>query len=206
MSNAILIHGMDMMRAETKAEFVTRTQKLPCSKQYTNSLSHFFIEPSRASVGYNVGCPIDKNQALLRQADTERKAQLVVLTDQLDVYARQFLGYKKFLAIALAVQLDLFATIHETDKEEVLKIRRVDTKKTLKKIAIPTYFEIASTFNTHSALAFNKQGTDVIVWGADVRYQESYKTTTQGSPALDYMIFNFEEELAAEKARKAKKR
>ena len=201
MSNIVFVHGMDML-AENKEEFIKRTQALPGSKQYTNTLSHCFIEPLGASVGYYVACPMDKNQAILRPADTGREAQLVVLTDQLDVYARQFLGYKKYLAIALAAQRNLFATIHETPKCEIVKIRRIDTKKTLKKIAIPTYFEIASTFNANSALAFNKQGTDVIVWGADVRYQESYKGTAHGAPALNYMIYNFEEELEAERVRR----
>lgn len=212
MSNIICVHGMDMILAEKRAEFVNRTQKMSCSKLYTHYLSNYFIEPHGAGVGYYVMCPNDMHHALLRPAEKERKAQLVVLTATanapfgVDVYARQFLGYKRYLAVALAAQRDLFATIHETPECEIVKIRKIDTKKTLKKISIPKYFEIASTFNANSALAFNKQGTEVIVWGVHVIRNggESYRGKPHGAPALDYMIYNFEEELEAEKARKQK--
>lgn len=201
-SNIALLHGMQIT-TETKEEFINRTQKLPCSKKYTHNYFYHFIEPRETGIAYYAACPNNTSHVLLRPAeDVERKAQLVVLTNQSNVYARQFLGYKKFLAIALAVQRDLFATIHETPEREILKIRRIDTKKTVQKIAIPTYFEIASTFNANPALAFNKQGTDIIVWGADVRYGQSYKGTTYGAPALDYLIFNIEEEMNAQKVRK----
>ena len=98
----------------------------------------------------------------------------------------------------------MFATIHEKPECEILKIWQVDTREILKKVKIPTYFQVADTFNANPAIAFNKQGTAIIVWGADARERGSYKGTAYGVPALDYMIFNFEEE--AEKDCKQKKR
>lgn len=206
-SNVALLHSMQIT-IETKEQFINRTQKLPCSKMYTNINSYYFIEPRGAQIAYYGACPDNRSHVLLRPAEEERKAQLVILNNGSDVYARQFLGYKKYLAVALAAQRNLFATIHETPEHEILKIRRVDTKKTLKKFKIPTYFQVADTFSANPAIAFNKQGTDIIVWGADARKEElsyeeaSYKRKQSRVPARDYMIFNFEEELKAQKARK----
>lgn len=199
--NIIQVHCMNLA-LETKVEFVERAQKLSCSKRYTSLLSNYFIEPHGAAIGYYAASPDNTSHVLLRPAEEGRKAQLVVLNKTSDVYARQFLGFKKFIAVALAARCDLFATIHETPEREILKIRRVDTKKTLKKIALPTYFEVASAFNANSAIAFNKQGTDIIVWGADARERGSYRGMAYGVPALDYMIFNFEEDVKAQRVRK----
>jgi len=205
--NSALLHSMDLA-LEAKEEFTSRTQKLPCSKMYTNIDSYYFIEPRGASMAYYAACPDNISRVLLRPAEEERKAQLVVLNKASEMYARQFLSYKKFIAVALAAQRDLFATIHETPEHEILKIRRVDTKKTLKTIKIPTYFQVACAMSANPVIAFNKQGTDIIVWGTDARKEDLsceealYKRKVSRVPALDYMIFNFEEELKAQKVRK----
>lgn len=193
MSNNSLFHCMDL--AETKKEFIMRTQNLPFSKKYTHPLSKYFIEPRGAGVGYYVTCPYNKHFALLRPVEEKSKSQLVIVNAELDVYARQFLNYKKIIAIALASKLDIFATIHEKqgDTTDILKIRRIDTKETIKKFVLPKTFEIASAFNAHPGIAFNKQGTDIIVWGVDSTQRSSYKGSAYGTPALDYMIFSFEE-------------
>ncbi len=197
--NSALIHCMELT-AETKNEFISRTQNLPCSKKYTHALSQYFIEPRGASVGYYTMCPYGKYYAALRSAEESQRqsSQLIVFTHTGDVYARQFLNcrlYKNITAIALAAKGDMFATIYEGAwyQPALLKIRKLSTKKTIKKYEISTGFQVASTFNANAAIAFNKQGTKVIVWGVDVSQRGSYLGTAHGAPALDYMIFDVED-------------
>lgn len=214
LGSIVLLHGMEM--TETNEAFISRSKSLPGSRKCKSKVFvniddpcpffQYFIEPRGACLGFYVTCPYNVSKALLRPSEeTSRKTQLVILTGQSDVYARHFLSNKQFIAVALAARRDLFATIHKTPQCEILKIRRVDTKKTLKKIAIPTYFELACATNANSVIAFNKQGTDIIVWGSDARYNQPCTGTLFGVPAIDYMIFNFIEEIKAEKDRQQKK-
>jgi len=197
--NSALIHCMELT-TETKNEFVSRTRSLPCSKQYTHKLSNYFIEPRGASIGYYAMCPNEQFPVALRPAEENKRqpSQLIVLTQEGDVYARQFLNcklYKNITAIALASKRDIFSTIYEGAwyQPALLKIRELSTKKTIKKYEISTDFQVASTFNANPAIAFNKQGTKVIVWGVNVPKRGSYLGTAHGVPAIDYMIFDVED-------------
>lgn len=196
-----LIHSMHMQLAfetETESEFIARTKKLPRSQQYTNTLFELFIEPSGAYGGFHVTCPYDRNQVLLRPAENGIKSQLVVINSEGHIYARQFLGRKKIMAIALAANRELFAAIYQkhylhypAKTTDILKVKELGTKKTVNKSVLPKTFETASAYYSSPVIAFNKQGTHVIVWGVDVaQRRSSYKGNAYGTPALDYMIFS----------------
>ena len=199
-AHSLLLQSMDLL--ETKEALVERTKSLPPSKRYTNPFAEYFIEPKGASISHYVMCPHNKDCALLRLAEGANPPQLVILNDRMQVYARQFLKNKKFIALALQSKLGMFATVYEKNNNpvypypaettEILQIQEIATKKRIKKIPLPRTFELASTFNAHAGIAFNKQGTHIIVWGNDATKNKSWKSSGLGIPALNYMIIDIE--------------
>lgn len=182
---------------ETNHEFADRTLALPASKQYTNPLSNYFIEPRGASLGYYITCPFNIYRGALRPASNNQPSQLLVITSEGDVRARQFLDHKNVIALALSSNPDIFARVYRKSSQnnphnttDILKIQRVDTKQTIKKIVLPKLFEIATAHCANQAIAFNKQGTAIIVWGIESLKRGSYKKKVQGTPALDWIIYN----------------
>lgn len=189
---------------ETEREFIRRTHILPACKQYGNNpLFGLFIEPSQPIVDahYFVWSPCCKYRAVLRPAIDNKRSQLVVVTPEGYVRARQFLDTNKIIALALSSNPDVFASIYQrnndprypSDITEVVRIQRVDTKRTIKEIVLPKTFETACAANTNSVIAFNKEGSKIIVWGINAMQRGSYKGSAYGTPAHDYSIFDTQE-------------